>query len=109
MTEIVALRRPHGETDGHHGGRPAARAHRRHLWVGANADQRGAALRRKSTPGGARELGVDVRDRNSRAMWPTRLWDFDQAHRYIGDAGGYGVGYTARRPRSARRWRIASQ
>lgn len=26
--------------------------------------------------------------------WPQRLWDITQHHQYIGDSGGYGVGYT---------------
>ncbi len=27
--------------------------------------------------------------------WPQKLWTADQHHRYIGDAGAYGIGYTA--------------
>ncbi len=27
------------------------------------------------------------------SWWPTRLWDMNKHHHYIGDAGGYGVGY----------------
>jgi len=27
--------------------------------------------------------------------WPHRLWDFDKHHQYIGNAGGYGIGYNA--------------
>jgi thiamine pyrophosphate-dependent acetolactate synthase large subunit-like protein len=28
-------------------------------------------------------------------MWPQKLWLADKHHRYIGDAGAYGIGYTA--------------
>jgi len=28
-------------------------------------------------------------------MWPQKLWHSDRHHRYIGDAGAYGIGYTA--------------
>jgi acetolactate synthase-1/2/3 large subunit len=28
-------------------------------------------------------------------MWPQKLWAADKHHRYIGDAGAYGIGYTA--------------
>jgi thiamine pyrophosphate-dependent acetolactate synthase large subunit-like protein len=28
-------------------------------------------------------------------MWPQKLWHADRHHRYIGDAGAYGIGYTA--------------
>jgi len=28
-------------------------------------------------------------------MWPQKLWQADKHHRYIGDAGAYGIGYTA--------------
>ena len=27
--------------------------------------------------------------------WPQKLWNADKHHRYIGDAGAYGIGYTA--------------
>jgi thiamine pyrophosphate-dependent acetolactate synthase large subunit-like protein len=29
------------------------------------------------------------------SLWPQRLWDMTRYHQYIGDAGGYGVGYGA--------------
>ncbi|MGH9679323.1 MAG: thiamine pyrophosphate-binding protein [Candidatus Acidiferrales bacterium] len=29
------------------------------------------------------------------SWWPQRLWNFDKHYQYIGDAGGYGVGYGA--------------
>jgi acetolactate synthase-1/2/3 large subunit len=28
-------------------------------------------------------------------LWPQKLWTADKHHRYIGDAGAYGIGYTA--------------
>ena len=33
--------------------------------------------------------------RCSRMPWPQKLWHADKHHRYIGDAGAYGIGYTA--------------
>ena len=29
------------------------------------------------------------------SLWPQRLWDINRHHQFIGDAGGYGVGYQA--------------
>jgi thiamine pyrophosphate-dependent acetolactate synthase large subunit-like protein len=29
------------------------------------------------------------------SRWPQRLWDFDKQYQYLGNAGGYGVGYGA--------------
>jgi thiamine pyrophosphate-dependent acetolactate synthase large subunit-like protein len=29
------------------------------------------------------------------SRWPQRLWDFDKHYQYLGNAGGYGVGYGA--------------
>ncbi|HEX3973277.1 MAG TPA: thiamine pyrophosphate-dependent enzyme [Stellaceae bacterium] len=29
------------------------------------------------------------------SQWPQKLWHADKHHRYIGDAGAYGIGYTA--------------
>jgi thiamine pyrophosphate-dependent acetolactate synthase large subunit-like protein len=34
-------------------------------------------------------------DGNSLSSWPTRLWDFNKYHQFIGGHGAYGIGYAA--------------
>ena len=34
-------------------------------------------------------------DSNSMSAWPTRLWDFNKYHQFIGGHGAYGIGYAA--------------
>jgi thiamine pyrophosphate-dependent acetolactate synthase large subunit-like protein len=34
-------------------------------------------------------------DSNSLSAWPTRLWDFNKYHQFIGGHGAYGIGYAA--------------
>ena len=41
------------------------------------------------------------------SKWPQRLWNFDKHYQYIGDAGGYGIGYGAPAA-TAPRWPIAN-
>jgi len=36
-----------------------------------------------------------VSDVTHSSYWPLRLWNFDKHYRYIGGAGGYGIGYGA--------------
>ena len=36
-----------------------------------------------------------VSDQLYQARWPSRLWEFNQHHQYLGGSGGYGVGYGA--------------
>jgi len=49
------------------------------------------------------EVWAQVKDQNWSLVsattfvsrWPQRLWDFDKQYQYLGNAGGYGVGYGA--------------